>query len=152
MNTNAKNICLDCATAGISQEITEAGRCTCCGTVAPATIEPREFWETKEQFIARAMTEQKAFETALVAAAPVDMEVAEEVPAKAPKKARCPHYEVIRQFAALARELGLNMKEQDRARGAMGVYLGVKIESRAQLTAAQWRNAMTGLRAGVLFW
>lgn len=139
-----KQSCLECATSGICQQVT-GERCTCCGTVGPATISPRAFYETKEQFISRALEALKAFEASLLESAPVE----EIAPAK---KVRCPHYEIIREFAALARECGCDMKAQDRARGAMGVYLGIKIESRAQLTAGQWRNAMTGLRAGVLFW
>lgn len=68
------------------------------------------------------------------------------------KKARCPHYETIKAFAAAAREAGLSMKDADRARGAMGVYLGKRIASRSELTANDWENALTGLKAGVLFW
>ncbi len=140
---NESKSCLECATSGICCEV-RGERCTCCQTVAPATIASRKFWESQADFRARAFEAVKAFEAALVASAPVG----EEVPAKA----RCPHYAVIKEFAGLARENGLSMKDADRARGAMGVYLGVKINSRADLTAGQWQNAITGLRAGVLFW
>jgi hypothetical protein len=81
----------------------------------------------------------------------VAVKVAPKVEAK-PAKARCPHAQIIRQFAATAREMGLSMADKDRARGAMGVYLGVKIQSRSELTAGQWNSAITGLKAGVLFW
>jgi hypothetical protein len=68
------------------------------------------------------------------------------------KKARCPHYKTIQAFAKAAREAGLSMADKDRARGAMGVYLGKRIESRSELTAYQWEAAITGVKAGVLFW
>ncbi len=140
---NESKSCLECTTSGICCEVRGA-RCTCCQTVAPATIASRKFWETQENFRARAFEAVKAFEAALIEAAPV----AEEMRAKA----RCPHYAVIKEFAALACENGLSMADKDRARGAMGVYLSIRINSRADLTAAQWQNAITGLRAGVLFW
>ncbi len=141
-------ICADCAASGISQQVyPHIDRCACCGLVAPLTITSRTWSETQEDFRARAFAAIEAHEAALVEVAPVEVE-APSVPAKG----RCPHYAVIREFAALARENGLSMKDADRARGAMGVYLGVKINSRADLSPAQWRNAITGLRAGVLFW
>ncbi len=63
-------------------------------------------------------------------------------------KARCPHYAAIKAFAGAAREMGLNMADKDRARGAMGVYLGKRIESRSELTANDWENGIVGLKAG----
>ena len=149
MNTNEVRACLECAQRGIFQQI-HTGRavCSCCRTVAPATIEPRKFWETAEQFTARVNATVAAMEAALVEAAPVEV-----VEAPAPPKVRCVHYPVIREFFAIAREMGFDTSKEakDRWRGAMGVYLGVRIQSRAELSAAQWRNAITGLRAGVLF-
>ena len=150
---NETKSCLECATRGLCVEI-RGEVCGTCGTVAPAAITPRTWGETQEQFRARAFAEMEAMEAALIEAAPIAEEVT-EAPAKAvkaPKKTRCPHYSIIKEFAAIARENGLSMKDADRARGAMGVYLGVKISSRADLSAAQWQNAITGLRAGVLFW
>jgi uncharacterized Zn finger protein (UPF0148 family) len=71
---------------------------------------------------------------------------------KAEKKARCPHAATIKAFASAAREAGLSMADKDRARGAMGVYLGKRIESRSELTANDWENGITAIKAGVLFW
>jgi hypothetical protein len=34
----------------------------------------------------------------------------------------------------------------------MGVYLGKRIESRSELTANDWENGITAIKAGVLFW
>jgi uncharacterized Zn finger protein (UPF0148 family) len=69
-----------------------------------------------------------------------------------PAKVRCPHVATIREFARVAREAGLSMADKDRARGAMGVYLGKRIASRSELTANDWENGITAVKAGVLFW
>ena len=153
MQANETKSCLGCATSGIDCEVRN-GKCHCCQSVAPATVVSRKFYETQEDFRARAFKAQAVFEAPFIASAPV-ASVEVEAPAKAartPKKARCPHYNIIKEFAAIARENGLNMKDADRARGAMGVYLGIRINSRAELSAAQWQRAITGLHTGVLFW
>ena len=81
------------------------------------------------------------------------IEAAEAVEATAPaKKTRCPHYATIKEFVNAAARAGLKMDDKDRARGAMGVYLGKRISSRSELTAADWNNAITGVNAGLLFW
>jgi len=141
-------VCVECASSGISQQMHEGREvCPCCQSVTPLVMASRTWEETQEQFRARAFATVEAHNAALVASAPV----AVEAPAVA-TKGRCVHYPIIREFAAIARENGLSMKDADRARGAMGVYLGVKINSRSDLTAGQWQNAISGLRAGVLFW
>lgn len=77
--------------------------------------------------------------------------VAVQSPAK-PVKARCAHYKAIQAFAATARATGLDMKAKDRSRGAVGALLGHRIESRADLTGAQWAQATAAIKAGNLFW
>ena len=146
MNTERKS-CLECATSGICQEV-RGERCTCCGRVAPAIIEPRKFWETQEQFRARAFETLRAMEAALVEAVPVV-----EEPAPVVKKGRCPHYGAIKAFFACARELGYDTSKasQDRWRGALGMLLGHCIESRSELSGAEWNFATNALRMGKLF-
>ncbi|HEY0076681.1 MAG TPA: hypothetical protein VGB77_21540 [Abditibacteriaceae bacterium] len=149
MQVNQNNqVCADCAASGISQQVRpDKARCACCGLVGGLTITPRAWWESQEQFRARAFASIEAHEAAAIEAAQAKAEI--EAPVSS---GRCPHYHIIREFAATAREMGCDMKAQDRARGAMGIYLGVRIQSRSELTAAQWRNALGGLKAGVLFW
>jgi hypothetical protein len=81
-----------------------------------------------------------------------------EAAAKAPKveapaKVRCPHYKAIREFFKVARELGLDTSKEskDRWRGALGMLLGRPIESRSELTGAEWSFATNALRMGKLF-
>jgi hypothetical protein len=138
--------CLECATMGMCVEI-RGEVCGTCRTVSPLAIEPRGWGETQGDFRARAFEVVESYNAALLELAPVENVV------EAPAKARCPHYAVIREFFAIAREMGYDTSKEsrDRWRGAMGVYLGIRIQSRADLSAAQWRNATTGLRAGVLF-
>ena len=128
--------CAHCATGRIYQGIfSDTKTCPTCATVAPVTISERTWSESRDHWQARAFA----------ALAPV-----EATPKAA--KVRCPHAATIREFAKVAREAGLSMADKDRARGAMGVYLGKKISSRAELSAADWNNAITGVIAGVLFW
>jgi len=147
MNTETK-VCLECATAGISQQVMPQGRCACCGTVAPVTIEPRRFWETQEQFRARAFEAQRSFEAAVVEAAPIEVEVT-----KVEKKGRCPHYGQIKEFFSLAREMGFDTTKnsQDRWRGAIGMLLGRRVQSRSELSGAEWAYCTNALRMGKLF-
>ncbi len=73
----------------------------------------------------------------------------------AAKKVRCPHYATIKAFFQAAMESGLDTITEagkDRCRGALGVYLGKRIASRSELTANDWENGITAVKAGVLFW
>ncbi len=129
--------CAHCATGRIYQGIfADTKQCPTCATVAPVTISERTWSESRDHWQARAFA----------ALAPVEVE-----PAKA-AKARCPHAATIKAFAVAAREAGLSMADKDRARGAMGVYLGKRISSRAELTANDWENGITAVKAGILFW
>lgn len=135
--------CCHCAVNRIYQGIITdySKRCPTCGTVNPVTISERTWLESVDHWQMRAFA----------ALAPV--EVVE--PAKAAKVARCPHYATIKTFFAAAREYGLDTISEagkDRCRGALGVYLGKRINSRAELTANDWENGITGVKSGVLFW
>jgi hypothetical protein len=85
-----------------------------------------------------------------IEAAPVAV-AAEAVAAKV-EKPRCPHYKAIQQFMAIAREAGLNTSAKDRCRGAVGALLGRRIESRADLTGAEWAAMGAAVKAGKLVW
>lgn len=67
-------------------------------------------------------------------------------------KVRCPHYAAIKEFFAVAKEKGLDTAQKDRARGAVGMLLGKRIESRAALTGEEWTFATSALRMGKLIW
>jgi hypothetical protein len=70
-----------------------------------------------------------------------------------PKK-RCAFYREIKAFFACARERGLDISEaaRDRMRGAIGILLGRRIESRADLCGSDWELCTNAVRAGRLFW
>jgi len=123
---------VECASSGIccTTRTVREDRCTGCQTVAPLLITPRTFWETQENFRARAFEAVRAFEAALVESAPV----AEEVPAKGP----CCHVRVIRRFYAIAQKAGLDVKNSERMKGAFSMALGRRVDSRKQLTADNW--------------
>jgi hypothetical protein len=112
--------------------------CPTCSTVNPVTISERTWSESRDHWQARAFA----------ALAPV-----EATPAV--KKPRCPHYATIKAFFSAAKESGLDTVTEAgklRCRGALGLYIGRRIESRAELTANDWENGITGVKAGVLFW
>ncbi len=77
--------------------------------------------------------------------------VAQTEPAKVEKK-RCQHYGAIKEFFAVAREMGMDTTAKDRARGAVGMLLGKRVESRASLTGPEWSFATNALRMGKLTW
>lgn len=67
---------------------------------------------------------------------------------------RCSHYHLIREMFAVAREQGLDVSDaaRDRMRGAIGMLLGRRIESRSQLAASDWAFCTNAVRLGRLFW
>ncbi len=71
---------------------------------------------------------------------------------KPAKRGRCSHYAMIREFMAAAREMGLDTEAKDRCRGAVGMLLGKRIESRSDLSAAEWGFCTNALRMNRLFW
>ncbi len=69
-----------------------------------------------------------------------------------PVKPRCPHYAEIKRFYATAREKGLDLKAKERRRAAVGMFLGHRVESRADLAGRDWMLATAGVKSGRLFW
>jgi hypothetical protein len=81
------------------------------------------------------------------------LEQAQEAPAKSTfKRTRCPYAKAIREFMAVAREAGLDVTAKDRCRGALGQFLGKRVESRADLTGRDWAVCASGVRMGRLAW
>jgi hypothetical protein len=70
------------------------------------------------------------------------------------ERKRCPHYSVIRDFFTVSRETGLDTSEaaRDRMRGALGMLLGRRIESRADMSAADWAFATNAVRMNRVWW
>ena len=101
--------------------------------------------EKYERFAAAAM--ERAQEEAQVA--PVVDVVAVEAK---PVKVRCEFYREIKRFMAIALEAGLDTDAKDRCRGAVGALLGRRIESRADLTGAEWAAMGAAIKAGKLIW
>ncbi len=71
-----------------------------------------------------------------------------------PVRTCCPHYSVIREFFSTARESGLDTSEaaRDRMRGSLGMLLGRRIESRADMSAADWAFATNAVRINRVWW
>ena len=69
-------------------------------------------------------------------------------------KGRCLHYAAIKEFFNVARELGFDTSKEakDRVRGAIGMLLGRRIESRSELTGQEWAFCTNALRMNKLFW
>lgn len=110
-----------------------------------STISERTWSESRDHWQTRAF------------AALAPFEVVE--PVKAVKVARCAHYAIIKAFFAAAKDSGLDTvtdAAKDRCRGALGIYLGKRIESRSALTAMEWEmeweSAITGVKSGAPFW
>jgi hypothetical protein len=131
--------CAHCATNRIYQGIISGYTKTCptCQTVAPLVIAPREWCESVDNFQARAF--------AALEPAPVE--------AAQPKAKRCAHYGQIKEFFAVAREMGYDTSKasQDRWRGSIGMLIGRPVASRSELSGAEWNFATSALRMGRLF-
>lgn len=99
-------------------------------------------------FAVKASEIQAAREAAAKAPAP-----AAPAFAKAPaKRERCEFYPAIREFMAVARTLGLDTNNKRGCRIAIGLLLGRRVESRADLSAADWGRSVGALRSGALWW
>ncbi len=74
-------------------------------------------------------------------------------PAQAkPQRKRCPHYVGIKEFFSVAREMGLDTTKKEACRAAVGMLLGRRVVSRANLTGAEWSFCTNALRNNRLFW
>ncbi len=67
-------------------------------------------------------------------------------------KPRCAHYGTIKEFWAICRERGLDAQNKAGCRAAVGMLLGRRIETRADLSGAEWAFCTNAVRMGRLFW
>jgi hypothetical protein len=81
-----------------------------------------------------------------------EVPVVEAPKVEAKRKSRCPHLAEIKAFFAVAREVGLNPESKEGCRAAVGMFLGRRIASRADLSGAEWAYCANAVRLGRLFW
>ncbi len=67
-------------------------------------------------------------------------------------RTRCPHYHVIRRAFAIARDKGLNVKDEDAMRSAIALQLGMPVPSRDVLGAWHWKIIGDLIKADMLVW
>ncbi len=65
---------------------------------------------------------------------------------------RCPFHRCIRRAFAIAKEAGLDTRNDEGFRRAVGDYFGRAIESREQLTARDWLAVGDAVKARRLAW
>jgi hypothetical protein len=77
-----------------------------------------------------------------------------EAPATKPVKARCAHYKQIQTFFAIARDAGLDTSAtaKPRMRHAMETFMGRCVNSRSEVTAAEWIAMGAAIKSKKLFW
>lgn len=88
------------------------------------------------------------------AAQPVTVEApAAKVEAK-PAKVRCPHYKAIQRFFAIARDAGLDTSKAAKPaiRHAMESAMGRCVNSRSEVTGAEWATMGAQVKTGKLCW
>ncbi len=81
--------------------------------------------------------------------------IARPVAATAQAKARLANEErkgAMRRFFALAQAEGLDCKDSERMREALGFYLHCPVYSRADLSSGQWSELEAALWVGLLAW
>ncbi len=65
---------------------------------------------------------------------------------------RCPHLKSIKRAYAIAREFGLNVKNEEAMRAAISRVLGRHIESRETMTAGEWLRVGSLIKTQHLVW
>ena len=95
------------------------------------------------------------FAAGALEAAPVVVEApAVEAPTAKPVKARCKHFKAIQTFFAIARDAGLDTSAaaKPKMRHAMETFMGRCVDSRAEVTGAEWAAMGAAIKSGKLFW
>lgn len=67
-------------------------------------------------------------------------------------KPRCCHYKAIRRCFAIARDLGLNTRDDEGMRAAFGRFLGRALGSRDELTGCEWMLLGDAMKMRRLAW
>lgn len=70
----------------------------------------------------------------------------------ATNRSRCPHYKAIRRTFAIARDKGLDTKDDEAMRASFGRSLGRRIETREEMNGADWAYVARQVQRGVLAW
>jgi hypothetical protein len=70
----------------------------------------------------------------------------------ATNRKRCSFHKEIRRVFAIARDKGLNVKDESGMRAAFSRALGRPIETREELAAGDWRAVGDWLQRGTLAW
>jgi hypothetical protein len=99
---------------------------------------------------AAARSELQSLEAAQTKANAVQVKAA-KVEAR-PTKSRCAHWAAIKEFFAVCREMGMDAQNKPACRAAVGMLLGRRIETRADLSGAEWNFCTNAVRMGRLFW
>ncbi len=99
------------------------------------------------ELFTRRLTETRAF-LAYLEAQPVSQVAAPPVATKG----KSPRYVAVQSFFGAAKTAGLDAKNEDRSRGAVSLFVGRRIESRAELANHEWSICADAIRDGRLFW
>ena len=76
----------------------------------------------------------------------------ENTPQSATARPRCAHYRAIRRAFAIARERGLNVKDESEMRRAFGRALGREVTTREELNGRDWSLCADMMKRGALAW
>jgi len=76
----------------------------------------------------------------------------EKAAQSATARPRCPHYKAIRRTFAIAKDRGLNTKDESAMRRAFGRALGRQIESRDEMNGGDWQVVGDMMKRGALAW
>lgn len=68
------------------------------------------------------------------------------------KAPRCSHYKAIRRTFAIAKDRGLDTKDESAMRRAFGRALGRRIESRNEMSGGDWDYVARQMKRGALAW
>ncbi len=68
------------------------------------------------------------------------------------ERKRCPHYKAIRRCYAIAKDRGLNVKDEPAMRRAFGRALGREVTTREELGASDWQAVGDMMKRGTLAW
>ncbi len=71
---------------------------------------------------------------------------------RATNRPRCAFHKVIRRTFAIARDKGLDTKDDEAMRASFGRSLGRRIETREEMNGADWAYVARQVQRGVLAW
>lgn len=106
------------------------------------------------EVLAQSAKESAQRDAAREAAQPVAVVAAKVEAPKAETKPRCKHWKLIQRFFAIAREAGLDTSKDAKPamRHAMRHAMKRCVDSRSEVTAAEWQTMGNLIKAGRLAW